>query len=147
MDEWEKTKIERGCERLVLDFARFSDSGEHDRLAALFILDGLYERPDSVGGSYVGRDGILREMNNRAPRTSRHFLSNVVIDVLSAAEATGTAYYLFLTNGNPESRLPGLCDPAALFSGSYADRFVKVDGRWLIAHRVLSPGLELRVGA
>ena len=45
--------IERACERLVLDFAYYSDHQEYESLSQLFLVDGIMERPGAV--PVVGR--------------------------------------------------------------------------------------------
>src|SRR5262245_6061528 len=83
--------IERACERLLLDFAYFSDSQNHDALAALFTLDGVMIRPN--GDSLSGRDAIRKAYQARpAGRIIRHICTNIRITVESPDRARGVTY-------------------------------------------------------
>jgi len=126
---------ERACERLMYQYARFVDSGEAARIADLFTDDGVWTAAD--GRSMDGQDQIRAAFTARQAltrRLSRHVITNVLIDVHSGTEASGTAYlvnYRHDGTGDTVER-PG---PARhpKFVGDYHLGFRCVDGEWRIA--------------
>ncbi len=58
-----------------------------------------------------------------APRFRRHHITTTQIDLVDDAHAKGRVYYLMVT------------DLGLDHCGYYVDRYRRVDGRWLIAHR------------
>ena len=128
--------IERACERLVLDFAHFSDSQKAQELAALFTPNGVMERP--AGDPLVGRDAILKSYQSRPPgRVTRHVCTNVRITVESADVARGLTYAIvYAANANrpPEGHFGILAEPRQLI-GEFEDEFVRTDEGWRIATR------------
>jgi uncharacterized protein (TIGR02246 family) len=126
---------ERACARLIYQYARFVDSGEAARIADLFTEDGVWTAAD--GRSMEGQDQIRSAFSARQAltrRLSRHVITNVLIDVHSDMEASGTAYlvnYRHDGTGDTVER-PG---PARhpKFVGDYHLEFRSVDGEWRIA--------------
>ena len=83
--------IERACERLMLDFAYYSDHQEYESLANLFATDGSMHRPN--GDPLTGYDAILQAYRSRpAGRVTRHVCSNIRITPRSADYARGITY-------------------------------------------------------
>jgi uncharacterized protein (TIGR02246 family) len=126
---------ERACERLIYQYARFVDSGEAARIAELFTDDGVWTAAD--GRSMDGQDQIRAAFTARQAltrRLSRHVITNVLVDVDSDSEASGTAClvnYRHDGTGDPVER-PG---PARhpKFVGDYHLEFRNLDGEWRIA--------------
>jgi uncharacterized protein (TIGR02246 family) len=126
---------ERACERLMYQYARFVDRGEAARVADLFTEDGVWTAAD--GRSMDGQDQIRAAFSARQAltrRLSRHVITNVLIDVGSDTEASGTAYlvnYRHDGTGDTVER-PG---PARhpKFVGDYHLGFRSLDGEWRIA--------------
>src|SRR5262245_49260567 len=93
--------IEGACERLVLDFAYFSDRQEYEALAALFIPDGTMVRP--AGDVLVGQAAILKAYQARpAGRITRHVCSNIRITVESPDRARGITYAVVYSANSSE---------------------------------------------
>lgn len=125
---------ERACERLVVEFVRRLDLGDPGDVAELFTPDGTWEWPH--GERHVqGRDDVRAYFASRpAQRTSRRLCTNVLIDVESPTRATGTSYLVtYRLDDHDGSLLP---PPHPTNVGHYADTFVKLDGTWLLHHRV-----------
>lgn len=80
-------------------------------------------RPTAPDDWIEGREAILASFTARPPRTTRHFCSNVVIDVLNDSEATGESAMLLFTADN------------AAKVGSFHDRFVLTGKGWRFAER------------
>jgi ketosteroid isomerase-like protein len=128
--------IERACERLVLDFAYFSDRAQYDALAALFTPDGTMMRP--AGDTLVGRDAILKSYQARpAGRMTRHFCTNIRITVDSLDRAHGLTYAVVYSADAvrpPEAHFGIKADPRHLV-GEFEDEFVRTEEGWRIASR------------
>lgn len=123
MTEKEIIAIERACERLVVDFAYFSDRREYDLLGALFVADGTMTRPS--GNVLAGREAIVRSYKaTPAERVTRHICTNIRIEVESVDQARGMTYALvYSTNGNPRV-------------GEFEDEFLRSPEGWRIATRI-----------
>jgi uncharacterized protein (TIGR02246 family) len=126
---------ERACERLVLDYARYVDTGEAGKVADLFTTDGVWIGADGrtmsgreeVRAAFTARQGLTR-------RLSRHVITNVLVTLRSDTEAVGVAYLVNYRHdrSGDTAEVPG---PARLpkFVGDYHFSFLRVDGRWLVS--------------
>lgn len=92
-------------------------------MAALYAEDGVMFRPTAPNEPVRGRAQILQSLHARPPRTTRHVCANVVIDVVSEAEATGESAMLLFT---------GAAQPLV---GSFHDRFILTADGWRFAER------------
>src|SRR5215510_649297 len=128
--------IERACERLVMDFAFFSDQQDYESLAGLFTPDGVMQRPS--GDPLVGRTAIIQSYRSRgAGRLTRHICTNTRITVESEDRARGTTYaVVFSANAaqSPEAHFGIKADPRQLI-GEFEDEFVLSEDGWRIASR------------
>jgi len=119
---------------LIYAYAERLDAGDFDGVARLFAHGTLRsnKRPEVRRGSaqvvevYRGTvalyDGI--------PST-KHVITNVVIDVDNAAgSASGRSYFTVL-QARPELPLQ------VIIAGRYHDRFARVDGAWCFADRLI----------
>lgn len=137
--------IRVACERLVLDFARYADQGEYEKVAALFADTGTFtRRGETFHGSTEISDSIDALLKNRrsAPKNPwwrvRHFCSNIVIDVTSAKQAVGLSYYtIYRYQGDPVDGVPPVVGPALI--GDYADVFVRTSIGWRFQSREVRP--------
>ena len=134
MEILERIEIERECERLVTKYCHYVDHGEAARIADLFTEDGVWQ---SVKTTMTGRDGIRKAYQRRQEnkgRMSRHVCHNLLIDVISATEATGTVYItLYRDDGDPERPYSPLVGPLKV--GEYRDHFLKTEDGWRFARR------------
>jgi hypothetical protein len=118
--------IERACERLVLDFAYYSDHREYESLAQLFAADGIMKRPS--GDPIVGREAILQAYRARpAGRMTRHVCSNIRITVESADRARGLTYAVVYSASGDEKAEERI--------GEFEDQFVRTSEGWRFAAR------------
>ena len=118
--------IERACERLVLDFAYYSDHQEYESLAQLFAADGIMGRPGLV--PVVGRDAILQAYRARpAGRMTRHVCSNIQITAESADRAWGLTYAVVYSATGDEKAQERI--------GEFEDQFVRTTDGWRFASR------------
>jgi SnoaL-like domain len=134
MDDVERLLDERACERLVLDYARWLDTGDRQRFGALFANDAVWDMP-----GYARLEGpeaiVARLARADRPGTSRHLVSNLVVDVVSADEAVG--YCQFVNYRNELEPTPGTPLPAGepSYVGRYLDRYVRTPEGWRFARR------------
>ncbi len=123
MTEAERRAIEADCARLIALYANLNDAAQWDAVVALYAEDGVMIRPTAPDAPLEGRAAILAAFKGRPPRKTRHVCSNVVIEVLSATEASGeSAMILFQPDGAP-------------LAGSFHDRFVLTTDGWRFAER------------
>jgi hypothetical protein len=122
MTDLEIMAIERACERLVLDFAGFSDRQAYESLASLFIEHGTLTRPS--GDVLIGHEAIVRSYQSR-PRqhVTRHICTNIRITVESNDRARGFTYAIvYSADSNPRI-------------GEFEDDFLRTPEGWRIAAR------------
>jgi uncharacterized protein (TIGR02246 family) len=104
------------------------DADRFEEMAALFTPDGVWE---TAFGTGTGRDGIVAQARSIAsgerPRRA-HLTTNIVID-LDGDSATARSNWVVIMN-TPNG-------PAIGSGGAYADRLVKLDGRWFFKHRTI----------
>ena len=128
--------IERSCERLVLDFAHFSDSRDYEALAKLFVEDAVLTRPS--GDPLTGRAAILESYRSKpAGRITRHVCTNVRITVDSESSAKGLTYaVVFSANAGetPEGHFGVKADTRQLI-GEFEDEFVLTGEGWKFKSR------------
>jgi 3-phenylpropionate/cinnamic acid dioxygenase small subunit len=118
---------------LVHGYAERIDAGDLDGVAALF-AEGVF-RSDR-GGRYEGAAAV-REVLGRlvilhadgTPRT-KHVTTNLVVDVEPRGTAAARSYFTVL---QATAKMP--LQPVV--AGRYHDRFVRTDGRWRFADRLV----------
>ena len=121
--------------------ARYNMAGDRlkvDEYVAVFTEDGIMEaeHPDPASAfRYEGREAIRAWMTRWRDRPAsgggsvheasfvRHHLSTCQIDMTGPDTAQARTYWVAWTDIGPDH------------AGYYLDRFHKVDGQWLIAHR------------
>jgi ketosteroid isomerase-like protein len=108
-------------------YARYStyfDSGDGQACSALFTDDGTF----AVAGRepVTGRAALTQFFGVATERSAgiRHFVSNILVQQVSADRARGTAHVLALRVDGDTVRLAAL--------GRYSDEFAKVGGDWLV---------------
>ncbi len=104
------------------------DAGRFEEMAALFTADGVWE---TAFGAGTGRDGIVTQARSIAtgPRPRRvHLTTNIVIDLeMDGQTATAQSNWALIQNSDS--------GPVIGSGGGYADRLVKLGGRWFFKHR------------
>ncbi len=116
--------------RLKYVYCRCIDTANLDELKTLFTEDASV---DYIGGSYTfqtqGRDQIIEAIRAafHADAIAVHQVNHPEIDFVSATEATGIWH---LKDWFMDLHHKVITEGTAL----YRDRYVKQDGKWLIAH-------------
>jgi hypothetical protein len=113
-------------------YSHYYDSGEVDKLAALFTDDAVCEFGPDYGGDWVGRPAIHANYGKFMSRYGGifnvlHAVTNPFIQLSGEGRATGRWYLLDLRTA------VGTENPLILF-GIYDDEYRKVGDDWLI-HR------------
>lgn len=133
--------IESRLELLHLEatYAPAADSGDGEAWADLFLPDGIYQSRNATpagGGTYArGRDALVRVISEAPWSQSIHlpYLPQIVVD---GDTATGRIHFewigQFRDEGATRTRAVGYYDVA----------YRRVDGRWLIKHRVTTTFLR-----
>jgi hypothetical protein len=115
---------------LVAAYAHGADRGRFEEVAGLFAPTGELELPD--GRRFTGPAAIRSFLETTGQALAgagavrgalRHHVSSHRIIVESADAAAGYAYFLVVGDREPDHW------------GRYADRYVRVAGRWLFAVR------------
>jgi ketosteroid isomerase-like protein len=128
MEPWELAARE-ALRELVAGYAHAADSGRFDEVVAAFTPDGVLETPDHV--EHRGREAIAAFLRGTGTALAsatavpliRHHVSNLRLAVAGPDDATGAAYFLVVTERGPDHW------------GRYRDRYARLEGRWLFAHR------------
>jgi ketosteroid isomerase-like protein len=136
MDDTERLRIERECERLVTAYCHHVDHGEAERVAELFSEDGVWRSPEV---SLEGREQIHKAFARRqamVERTSRHVCTNLLVNVIDADCAEGVVYLTLWRHDGEPGRVAPLEQPELL--GEYRDRFVRTPEGWRFAQREIA---------
>ncbi|MFJ5228107.1 nuclear transport factor 2 family protein [Streptomyces sp. NPDC088400] len=135
LDPMERLFAERACERLIVEFVRRLDLGDPSGVADLFTPDGVWEWPHD-DRRVEGREALRGYFGSRpTDRLSRRMTTNILVTVVSPAEATATSYFATYrvdgyTGGMVPPRLPANV-------GHYEDTFRKVEDTWFLACRTV----------
>jgi hypothetical protein len=127
--------IERACERLVLDSARYNDRAEWAALSGLYTIDAMLTRPS--GQVVGGRDAIeVSYDSGAADRRTLHLCSNVRVTVdgpAAASASTLVQLFVWTEPAQPTDALPSIGTPLL---GEFDDTFRYTEEGWRIASRV-----------
>jgi len=127
---------ERACERLIYQYCRVVDDGNHSLLADLFTEDGIFDNGDM---RLEGREQIRRVFTEReAVRElrTRHVCTNVLVDVRAPTQASGVVYLSLYRRRGPVDWTVPVPSTLPVLVGSYHDSYARVEGTWLIRSRV-----------
>lgn len=126
--------IDAYCERL--------DAGDFDGVAALFAR-GAFRSP--AGTNLVGAEAVrgmyvpVIVYEDGTPRT-KHVLGTVIVDVdARAGRAVARSHFTVFQQAPARPLRPVL-------AGRYHDRFLRHDGEWWFAERMVRPDLEGDLG-
>ena len=131
LTDLDRVLITDACTRQILRYARLNDAAEHEAVAAMFTQDGILARPSQPDRLLTGRAEILASLRSRAPRLTRHVVSNIEVRAQSPQHACASSTVVLYSGGGSEPT-PGI---AAISVGSFHDVLRKVDGEWLFAER------------
>jgi SnoaL-like domain len=140
MTPMDRDFITRECERLVLRAARLTDQAQWAELAELFAEDARLVRPSDPANPLVGRAAILDSMRARRPQTTRHLLTNLVVDVRSASAAHISSTVTLFAGPAPTNGLP--VAGQKILVGNFEDDVVLMASGWAFERRDGSVTIE-----
>lgn len=128
---------EHQCERLIKRFAVLNDENAYEEMVGMFAENGRFARPSQPEDIITGREAILAAFKARPLRVSRHFISNILVQLQDDNHASAISYVLLYTaaTGSNESNPPYLI-------GRFKDRLEQIDGQWLFTERLGSVDLK-----
>jgi hypothetical protein len=111
---------------LISAYCDAGDQHKLDDLASLFTENGTLEAPTQT---LVGRAEIIRGLSESRVKWRsqfvRHHVTTASITQVGEDDAVGRAYFLVITENGLDR------------GGIYSDQYHRVDGRWLIHHRLV----------
>lgn len=115
--------------RLITQYGLLNDSADWASLAAMFTDDARFIRP-AGGDPVVGRNAIRASFESRPPRKSCHLVTNIIVDVITADEASARSTLVLYAApaGASEAGSPALI-------GGFRDRLVRTPDGWKFADR------------
>ncbi len=137
MTNLERLAIEQACMKLMVGYCVHADHDHADEFAALFAEDGAWVQ--GSGAEIRGREALRNYIISRPGRTiTRHLITNVLIDVVSANAATGIAYaVVFRDRSHDGSGSAPMRPPDAVIE--YRDEFRHTAEGWKIQRRRTVP--------
>jgi hypothetical protein len=131
-----RIEIERACERIVHAYLRALDLGEMSAAADFFAENGSFARPMAPEQVIQGRETIRAALLTR-PKTllTKHFATNVMIDVISRDEARGLSYLTMISTTPTADAVPPYVSAGPVYFGEFKDRFVREGGEWKFLER------------
>jgi ketosteroid isomerase-like protein len=132
MESSEVTDIVRICSDLIARYTHFADLGEIQRVPELFTEDGVWATPTE---QHEGQEALRKRFESSVglQRITRHVCTNVLVNVLSAEEATATVYLTLYRHDGPVDGPAPISGPVKM--GQYRDRLVKTAEGWRFAER------------
>jgi hypothetical protein len=128
------------CTQLVYRAMHHTDAARWEELVALYAENGKLTRPTEPDNPIVGRASILASLRARPPLTTRHLISNVVVDVQSDAAARITSTIVRFS-GPVKTTSPTRVEKILI--GTFVDEVALIEGSWKFVSRGGSMGLEL----
>jgi hypothetical protein len=127
MTESPMERARAACEALCAAYAAMADASRADDFAALFTIDGVFDR---MGTELVGRDAIRAIIAGRPPGTwSKHVNSNLRITVAAdGRSATGTCDLAMERGIRGDPKVERL-------RGAYADQYALTGEGWRFRRR------------
>jgi 3-phenylpropionate/cinnamic acid dioxygenase small subunit len=121
-----KAALEHEVARQIYRFAQLNDDHDHDTLSDMFTLEGSFARPTEPDRPVVGREAIRSFFHSRPARRTKHFMTNVIVDLVGEKSATARSYILLYAGETGETVL----------AGEFNDELVRDEsGVWLFQSR------------
>jgi uncharacterized protein (TIGR02246 family) len=119
---------EEAIRNLIGLHSQLTDDGDYERRVDLYTDDGVFTMGDATS---TGRDELLATFaaTSAPERRGKHITANTVMEIEGDTASARTDFFFSLPS--PEGLKP-------LAAGRYADAFVKRDGRWLYARRLIT---------
>jgi hypothetical protein len=110
-------------------YALYLDSGEIEKLVALFVEDGIAEFPEHMGGPWVGRERMFKEWsavfnNHGTPFGHLHVATNPFVRLTGPDTANGRYYAISVHTLEKD------IEKVINVIGIHDDLYRKIDGKW-----------------
>lgn len=134
----QRLEIREACERLALDYSHFADTQQMEAWSELFAQDGELVL---FGQTHRGPAAIRAAVGpgRGAAAVSVHAITNHRIDVVSAEEATATAYILAFVGERKDGGAASQGRIAPAMVGVYHDAYRRTAAGWKFARRAFEP--------
>lgn len=133
MDEKDRLLIEEACKRAMVGYCVHADHNDAEAFANVFAEDGAWVQG---GGEEVrGRAALAQYIRNKSAKgLTRHFMTNMLVDVIDENRAKGVAYVMAIRDKDFEGKGLGKLQPPNGVS-EYQDEFVRTKDGWRISRR------------
>ena len=122
--------VQHQIERIIYLFFRYLDDQRYDDLAALFAPDGIWHR---AGKALRGPKGVMEAMAHRPVGfTTRHLITNVVIDAADANEVIAFYYMTVFVHEGTERPKEPVPLQLPLHVSVFEQKFSRSAAGWLI---------------
>lgn len=145
MDERDEACAGWAITQLLYRATALMDAARWDELAGLYAEDAEMSRPSDPDNPVIGRAAILASMRQRPARTSRHVISNPVVDLISETEARVRST-VTLYSGPATAEAGAVPANGVILVGSFDDRLHRTPDGWRFTRRSGSMALEFRPG-
>ena len=116
----------------IIHYARLNDAGDFEAIALLYTPDAVFSRPTEPEVHIRGRPAILATLRARAPRTTRHVMTNIEVMVDSSTRARARSTVLLFVGDAQPSPTP----IKGTLVGSFDDILEAHGNEWLFAQRL-----------
>ena len=135
MNAVDQMLIEHTCQKLILRYAALTDAGQWSEIADMFTDDATFARPTAPDEIIVGRSAILQAFSARPPAVTQHVVSGIIVEVETPTTASARSILqLFIGKSEGDEPVAAHANAAPLI-GTFHDKFVLVDDRWLFSQR------------
>lgn len=138
MNVEDRIRARQELEMLLIDYWHDVDTNWGRNAHEYYTEDGIFE---STRASYHGRQKIkafYQYRVDRGPRVAVHAVTNFRVELESATKAT--CHWFLLLHANDGKPILPTAPPIQI--AHMTDQCVKVDGRWLYAHRKFETWFE-----
>ena len=122
----------RAIEELKYKYAEYCDTGyDLDGFRSIFSTDARWSA--NGFGDFTGHDAICEFFSELAPTivSVLHYVTSPRISIDESGDTASGRFYLLCLSRSRSRKDPTKIDFVATL-GTYADRFVRIDGRWLL---------------
>lgn len=118
-------------QRVIFDFFRHLDEREYEQLCALMAPDGVWMRS---GERLTGPSDVMRAMKLRPVGfTTRHLITNIVVDITGAETAVATYYLTVFVHESAKAATGPVPISLPRHVSVFLQKFIRVDGAWKVA--------------
>ena len=136
MDIGQVQQIERECSNVLMQCRYHADMQEYEKSASFFTLDIIFRSGPLGNEPIVGREANIKSMYaNISDLFMRCVISNILVNVIDADNATATSYWIMYRHkkADVDEGKVKTAEPSRFCESE--DTFVRTDEGWRIAKR------------